>query len=241
MATKMTCVKPRRSKFLDRLIGFENVRGHTFYSKKLDSTSTVLDLGANQGAFSRLIAAQHKCRTFAVEASPQLFAQIEESPLIHKYNYAVAGNDGVVTFYESTNPEAGNIVAPKSNSSGNRFAVQARSFSSLIAEIGLEEIDLLKIDIEGAEIQLFDNMRPHDLARVKQLTIEFHDSVPIPNVSTEDVERIIARIVAAGFSGVAMGRKNFDWLFWNQKLLRMPPLAKLYLHLRARPPRRDPV
>jgi FkbM family methyltransferase len=217
-------------------MGFQNVRGHTFYARELDSKSIILDLGANEGAFSRRVASQFGCHAFAVEASPDLFAKIEESPLIRKYNYAVAGNDGVVAFYESTNPEAGNIVAPKSNATGNEFNVKARGFASLLAEIRLEEIDLLKVDIEGAEIQLFDNVETRDLARVKQLTIEFHDSVPIPNVSTEDVERIIAKIVAAGFRGGAMGARNSDWLFWNEKRLRMPAFARYYLHLRARPP-----
>ena len=219
-------------KIIDHFFGFRNVRGHTFYSKKLSPTATVLDLGANLGGFSKYIASKYKCKTFLVEASPELFAQIDETPLIHKYNYAVASSDGVVTFYESSNIEAGNIVAPKSNSTGNTFEVKSRNFASLIAEIGLKEIDLLKIDIEGAEIQLFDNIKDQDLTCVKQLTIEFHDSVPIPNVSTEDVKRVVNKIISMGFDGIAMGSKNCDWLFLNRKKVCLPVSAKLYLSLR---------
>ena len=219
-------------RLLDALFGFRKVRGHTFYSKRLNRTSTVVDLGANQGAFSNYVASKYQCAAFAVEASPALFARIESTALVHKYNYAVASHDGAVAFYESSSIEAGNIIGPKSNSTGNRIEVPARSFRSLILELGLQEIDLLKIDIEGAEIQMFDTLQDQDLLAVKQLTVEFHDAVRIPNVSTREVKRTRDRIVALGFEGVAMGRNNCDWLFYNDKKLCLPPSAKRYLGFR---------
>ncbi len=214
------------------LFGFRNIRGHTFYSKKLLPTSTVVDLGANLGEFSKRIAMKYGCKIIAVEASPELFEEINETPLIRKFNYAVAGSDGFVTFYESRHTSAGNIIGPKSNSTGNTFEVESRKLSSLIAELGLKEIDLLKIDIEGAEIQLFDNIKDYDLMCIKQLSIEFHDSVSIPNVSTEDVQRVINKLKSSGFYGIALGNKNVDWLFINKKSVDLPSSAKFYLNLR---------
>ena len=224
--------------FFDRLFGLRNVRGHTFYSQGLNTKSNVLDLGANLGDFSICIASKYKCKAFVVEASPELFAQIDETHLARKYNYAVAGGNGFVTFYESSNIEAGNIVAPKSNSTGKTFKVETRNLATLISEIGLKEIDLLKVDIEGAEIELFDNIKCEDLTCVKQLTIEFHDSVAIPNVSTEDVERIIEKIVSMGFYGIAMGKKNYDWLFFNTSEAPLPTPTRFYLSLRKQLTRR---
>jgi FkbM family methyltransferase len=232
LATTIEKKIDRALNILDRWFGFRNVRGHTFYSKSLYPKSTVLDLGANLGAFSQHIASKYKCNTYLVEASPALFAQINETALVHKYNYAITGKDGFVTFYESSRIDAGNIVAPNSKSTGNTFEVKARSIASLIAEIGLETIDLLKIDIEGAEIELFDNIGDEDLKHFKQITIEFHDSVTIPNVSPKDVNRVIKKLHSMGFYGIAMGKKNFDWLFWNTKEIRLPSLAKFYLSFR---------
>ena len=219
-------------KIFDLLFGFINVRGHTFYSKILNPASIVLDLGANIGDFSKYIASKYKCNTFAVEASPILFSKIEETNLIHKYNYAVAKINGVVTFYESTKIDAGNILAPKSNSTGKTLYVNSRKFASLVSELRLKEIDLLKIDIEGSEIELFDSINEQDLACVKQLAVEFHDSIAIPNVSTEDVKRVINNIISMGFTGIAMGEKNRDWLFLNNKKISLPIYTKFYLELR---------
>ena len=219
-------------KLLDALFGFRNVRGHTFYAKVLDSRSVVVDLGANQGAFSRCLANRYGCRAVAVEASPALFEQIETTPLLRKYNYAVADQDRVATFYESDNIEAGNILGPKSNSSSVQVQVQARSFRSLVSELGLGQIDLLKVDIEGAEIQMFDALHAQDLSEVIQLTVEFHDSVRIPNVSSEDVRRVCQKILSLGFDGLPMARDNDDWLFLSRTKLRLPPLARRYLSFR---------
>jgi len=214
-----------------RLLGFQKVRGHTFYEKALVPKSVVVDLGACRGDFSKYIASNYGCSVFAVEASPALFAEIEERPLIRKYNYAIADNDGVATFFESTLETAGNIIGTKPNSSGNTVEIKAMTLSSFLAEIGITEIDLLKIDIEGAEIQLFDTIQDEDILCAKQLTIEFHDSVTYPNVSTEDVKRIIKKIVSMGFDGIAMGHKNYDWLFLNKEKLCLPLHTNLYLHL----------
>lgn len=101
-----------------------------------------------------------------------------------------------------------------------------------MTDLDLAEVDLLKVDIEGAEIQLFQTARQHDLDRVKQISVEFHDSVPIPNVSPLEVQRTIAKIRSFGFHGVPMGHNNYDWFFWNRRRLYMPPLAKLYLLMR---------
>jgi len=218
-------------KVLKSIFGLDHSQGHTFYGRVLDSGSVVVDLGAYQGDFSKYVTTRYGCRACAVEAFPALFAKIDETSLVRKYNYAIAASDGVSIFHESSNGEAGNIIGPKPNSTGNTVEVEARKLSSFFAETGLREIDLLKVDIEGAEVQLFDNVREEDICLVKQITMEFHDSVPIPNVSTKDVRRIIEKIESMGFRGMAMHNKNIDWWFVNEKKLHLPMQTKVYLFL----------
>ena len=91
---------------------------------------------------------------------------------------------------------------------------------------------MLKIDIEGAEQLLFDTADGNDITAAKQITIEFHDSVQIPNISTKEVRKIIKKIHDAGFWGIALGVKNSDWLFINQAQLMIPLPVKIYLYVR---------
>jgi hypothetical protein len=54
--------------------------------------------------------------------------------------------------------------------------VTARTIDAIMSMIGIERIDLLKVDIEGAEAELFANPRAW-IDRVGVLAIEFHDEL----------------------------------------------------------------
>ncbi len=219
-------------KRIDRVFGLDSACGHTFYGTAITPTSIVMDLGACRGDFCKYMAARYGCLTYAIEASPELFSSIIETSSIRKYNYAIAGNDGFTTFYQSNLETAGNIMGPKANSNGHTFEIETRKLSSFVYEVGLKEIDLLKIDIEGAELLLFDTADHKDITIARQIAIEFHDSVPLPNISTEQARRIIKKIHAAGFWGIALGAKNSNWLFVNQAQLVIPLQTKIYLFIR---------
>ena len=219
-------------KRIDCLFGLDSSWGHTFYGAAINPTSVVMDMGAYRGGFSRYMTARYGCLAYAIEASAELFSSMTETSSIRKYNYAIAGNDGFTNFYQSSLETAGNIMGPKSNSNGYTVEVETRKLSTFVQEVGLKEIDLLKIDIEGAEQLLFDTAEDKDIAMAKQITIEFHDSIRIPNISTEQVRKIIKKIHAAGFWGIALGAKNSDWLFVNQARLAIPFLTKIYMFIR---------
>lgn len=216
----------------DRVFGLDSACGHTFYGTAINPTAIVMDLGACRGDFCKYITTRYGCLAYAIEASPELFSSLIESSLVRKYNYAIAGSDGFTTFYQASLETAGNIMGPKSNSSGYTVDIETRKLSSLVQEVGLKELDLLKIDIEGAELLLFDTAVDKDITNAKQISIEFHDSVQIPNISTEQARSIIEKIHAAGFWGIALGAKNSDWLFVNQARLVIPPRTKIYLFIR---------
>ena len=55
------------------------------------------------------------------------------------------------------------------------FNCQLDTVSAIIAEQGLETIDLLKIDVEKSEWQVIQGIEDKDWARIKQLIIEVHD------------------------------------------------------------------
>ncbi len=55
-------------------------------------------------------------------------------------------------------------------------AIRTTTVAKLLAESGFDEIDLLKVDIEGAEKEVFGANDVHDwLSKVKVIAIELHD------------------------------------------------------------------
>ena len=221
-------------RFLKRMrFGLYESRGHTFYGRELTRESVIVDLGACRGAFSEYATRTFGCSAYAVEASPKLFAliNVEKNPSIKRFNLAISNQNGFATFFESNNPVAGNIVGEKPNTVGS-VRVPAQTFENFLESNGLRRIDLLKIDIEGAETMLFESCRDETIRNVKQITIEFHDSVRHPNISSAEVAGIIAHIRSLGFLGASMGPGNLDWLFIRKGAVTLPPATLKYLHRR---------
>jgi FkbM family methyltransferase len=208
--------------------GLWQVAGHTFYGAALSEQSVVVDLGASEGGFAHHVSTRFGCTIHSVEPSPRLVKSIPVSNQIHIHNFAISNHDGEATFFESSNVQAGTIVGKKPNTTGD-FTVQCKTLETLMGELGLQSIDVLKVDIEGAEVQLFASVQDETLKNINQILLEFHDSVRYPNISSEDVRIIVNRLNALGFVGAPMGRKNLDWLFVNENKLTLPVTTKDYL------------
>ena len=81
-----------------------------------------------------------------------------------------------------------------------------------------DTIDLLKLDIEGAEIEFSRQTPDHVLRRIGQMTIEFHDFCGI--TPSSEVRRVLLRLQSLGFSHVRMsGHGHQDtWLINRDRL-----------------------
>lgn len=128
------------------------------YALDVPPPHVVLDLGANFGAASVYFAhAWPKARIFALEPNPETFRRLEAVtagyPLITCLNYAMGDRDGTSDFVVSTDHIGSSLLRPDPN--GRTITVMTRSLASLMAELGLAHIDVLKFDIEGAEEALF--------------------------------------------------------------------------------------
>jgi FkbM family methyltransferase len=192
---------------------FISVRGHHFYSKYLNSNATIVDLGSHLGEFSSEISKMFGCNCYAVEAFPELYTKIQTNGLIKKYNYAICKHNDSIIFSVSNNLEASHIIQKKDESK-NSIIVQGITFKDFINKYHITNIDLLKIDIEGAEIDLFDSINDETLTNIKQLTIEFHDFVfPVK----KEVKSIIKRLKKLGFYCIKFSwHTNGDILFINR-------------------------
>ena len=135
---------------------------------------------------------------------------------MRKYHFAVGGRDSPV---EIGLPRAeehwGTVLAA---GQGEVETVPGATLESFRNLIGATQIDLIKVDIEGAEIAMFDTASDDLLCDVAQITIEFHDFMEAS--MGPDVRRVIDRLTGLGFFHVVFTR-NFhgDVLFLNPRLI----------------------
>jgi FkbM family methyltransferase len=102
----------------------------------------------------------------------------DEDPRYSGMRVAIAGEDGPLTLHGNADPDVGSVGPRIPGRAQESFTVAGRSIASLQRELGDPAIDLLKMDIEGAEYDVLERL---DLraAGVRVLCCELHFNVPL--------------------------------------------------------------
>src|SRR5262249_40125580 len=145
----------------------------------LDSDSVVLDLGANRGEFAKQMSNRYGGTYYLVEANPVLAEALRVEGRFPVWHCAVAATEGPIHFNISQNDEGSSILNLPVESVYNcvlheTIEVQARKLESLFNEIRAPRIDVLKMDIEGAEVMVLRSLADTILRAIGQITVEFH-------------------------------------------------------------------
>jgi FkbM family methyltransferase len=120
---------------------------------------TILDLGASVGlATLRLLASHPGAKVVAVEADPVLIPRLRANVAglpVTVVHAAVAASSGEREFFRSDIDSWGNSL---DNTSGTQtaVAVPALSLGDLLDRHQIDRVDLLKLDVEGAEWEIFE-------------------------------------------------------------------------------------
>ncbi|MFN4902065.1 MAG: FkbM family methyltransferase [Ignavibacteria bacterium] len=197
-------------------MAFPCIRGHHIYASLLNSESVILDLGGHKGEFSSILNEKHGCTCHVLEAMPDLYEGIRQSEQLHAYHFAAGSQDGSMEFHISSNPES-NSLRLKSEDHVGTIIVPTISIPSFMNRFEIKKIDLLKMDIEGAEIDVFRGMSDKLLQSIPQITVEFHDFIPEMQLEREVIE-CINRMKSLGFACIVFSRyTHFDVLFLNTR------------------------
>jgi FkbM family methyltransferase len=187
---------------------------HTFLPHLISSNSIVVDLGAFDGDFAHAMIDRFQCRVFSAEPVRELFERIRPHPLHRVFPVAVGGKNETIEMnvYGSRCASVFGSTAPD-----EKFITQSSemvTLSEFCRRAAVDRIDLLKLDIEGAEIELFENSSDQDLLSATQITVEFHDFI-YPE-QRPAVKRIIERMGDIGFWVVRFSLDNTNVLFLNR-------------------------
>jgi FkbM family methyltransferase len=152
-------------------------------------TGTLVDVGANIGLTSIPIAKARGVRCYSFEPDPENYALLcaniamnSVGPLITPFNAAVMSKDGTFEFERSpTNMGDHRVRAdPPKKGPANLFdeqrwetvSVQGRSLDSALAGQELKRPIVMKLDVQGAEVQVLRGARGF-LKRVDVLIAEY--------------------------------------------------------------------
>lgn len=130
------------------------------------SSPIIFDVGAHHGDTTNLFADIFPCaEIFSFEPFPESYKQLEintqGNPKIHAFNYGLSDFNGEAVFYSNSSSQT-NSLFPTHKAGAttwggglletkNVINAQFRTLDAVVGELQVPRIDLLKLDVQGAE------------------------------------------------------------------------------------------
>lgn len=139
----------------------------------------VVDIGAHVGTFALMAARSGAAQVHAYEPMPSnvsiLRANLAANGVsnVTVHSSAVGGRSGQAVMSVGTFSVGGSL-APLPGAVGS-VAVPVVTLAGIFDENGLDRIDFLKIDCEGAEGEILTAAPPELFHRIKRIALEYHD------------------------------------------------------------------
>jgi len=154
--------------------GIQNIRNN----------SLIVDIGANIGIFSLLVAHKFKnVKVYAFEPDPKAFSRLSKNILINQqqnsvraFNLAIGAKKEFRDFYVNKTTTVGNsfyIENIASNQSG-LIKVEVITLKDVFKMNNIAKCDFLKIDCEGAEYEIILSADSDVFSKIETIVLEYH-------------------------------------------------------------------
>jgi FkbM family methyltransferase len=176
---------------LDLLVVKETLSDDVYRLAELHEPRLIVDVGAGIGEFA--LAAAHRfpgCRVLAFEPGKDRFEILAQNAaasgvVVESHCVAI----GTRRSYVLSGSGARSSTAGPEHAAGR--SVPGRALADFL---GTDEVDLLKIDCEGGELDVLQSLTPDGLGRIARVALEYHNFAGRRN---DDL--VTSHLVEAGF------------------------------------------
>lgn len=161
-------VRDSRSKDLSAVREVIGCNDYHLENISLREGTVVFDIGANIGTFSMMAKKSYPTATiFAIEPHPENFTLLQKNaPFAISRQMAVTGRTGSVRFQATGSPIGFRVQKD------GVLTVPSMSLDELTAQC--DSIDLVKMDVEGSEYDIFQHISPETFRKVAHFLVEAH-------------------------------------------------------------------
>lgn len=188
---------------------------------KLSDRSVVVDLGTGENAdFSLELIKRYGLKAFGFDPTRKHHSILDSiakktEGRFQYYKYAISNKKGTKTFFESLENRSGSFFEDHINvkkDSIRPYLVETIELDAIFDILGIDSIDILKMDIEGQEYSVLASVSATTLRRISQLVVEFHHGT-IDRFSTAATRSIVWKLTANGFKSHTID--NVNYLFFH--------------------------
>jgi FkbM family methyltransferase len=178
---------------------------------ELDANSTVFDLGGYEGQWTSNIFSKYGCNVFVfepiVEYAQQIQVRFRQNAKIQVFPFGLGPSDCQLPI--SKKLDQSSVVLQD----GEIVMASFREATQFITgDLGLSHVDLMKINIEGAEYDLLQHLIAQQwITNISNLQIQFHDFVPDAEARMKSIQERLALTHSLTY------QYPFVWENWAQK------------------------
>jgi FkbM family methyltransferase len=176
----------------------------------------VYSLGIGEDAsFDLSVIQTYRAQVFAFDPTPRCIEWVEKRAWpqeFHFYPHGIAGHEGIATFYPPEDPDhISHSILERKETASLAVQVPVKRLSEVSRMLGHRRIDVLKMDIEGAEYDVLEDTIEQQDVEIDQILVEFHHF--FDSISYEQTQTAIERLNKAGYRVFHVSANGFEVAF----------------------------
>lgn len=175
--------------------------GYCVRPELITKDSIVYSLGIGEDiSFDLAMIKRFGVNVFAFDPTPKALNWVKAQKLpeeFHFFEYGITDYDGTAKFYPPKN--SGGVsysIFEKPIDPRRVIIAKVHRLNFFLNMLGHEKIDVLKMDVEGAEYGIIQDLLASNI-RIQQIVLEFHH--PLKNFSIYDTNAAIRSLMGGGF------------------------------------------
>ena len=193
-----------------------NYGGWTLFPEPLSAKSVVFSFGIGEDAsFDRDLMQQYGLSLHAFDPTPRSIQWVEAQewpPQFTFHPYGIAAQDGTAEFYPpSDSQNVSYSLLAQEDSKGDPITVQMLRLTTIAKRLGYSHIDVLKMDVEGAEYQVIPDLVSSDGPTIQQILVEFHHF--FPEIERATTKKAVQQLQAAGYEIFYVSPSGYEYSF----------------------------
>jgi FkbM family methyltransferase len=189
--------------------------GWELVTKDLDSSSIVYSFGIGEDAtFDLALIEKYGLIVHAFDPTPKSIEWVKTQgfpPNFVLHEYGIAAFDGEISFNPPENPDhVSHTILDRPSTKSRAISVSVKRIQTIVQQLNHTQIDVLKMDIEGAEYDVIEDIFRSQI-RPKQILVEYHHR--FPGVGIKKTKESIERLRSMGYRLFSISATNEEFSF----------------------------
>lgn len=183
--------------------------------QNLNSNSVVYSFGVGEDAsFDIGLIERYGLVIHAFDPTPKSIEWVKRQGFSNNFamhNYGIAAIDGNILFNPPDNPDhVSHTILDRPSTKARAISVPVKKLITIMQELGHAHIDIIKMDIEGAEYDVIEDIYKSNI-RPEQILVEFHHR--FPGIGIKKTKEAVDRIKSMGYGLFSVSATNEEYCF----------------------------